>query len=63
MKEEQKKNKRLIEDYKKKVDDYDHLMNDYNENTAKLTKLFELGVINNQGEYLRNRDDPNNRME
>ena len=45
------KNDRTIQELNNKLEDYQQMEIDNNENISKLSKLYELGVVNEDGEY------------
>ena len=55
LKEIKGKNEITIVSLNKKLDEYHQMEIDNKDNLAKLSKLYELGVVNEEGEYI-NRD-------
>ena len=45
-------NEKLIDDLMKKIDGFKYLEYENSENLSKLSKLYELGVVNEDGEYI-----------
>jgi hypothetical protein len=62
LKELKKKNKKAIEDLKRKLSEFEGLQLECEENNSKLSKLFELGVVNANGDYIGDKDDAEDDM-
>ena len=63
LKEAERKSLKLIDDLKKSAYEYEELKVHNEENNIKLSKLFEMGVINDEGEYIKPIREGENEME